>query len=130
MVCLESDFIIAFTRKDSAASLKMEALLKQNRTLFITPITAAELFEGAFGSKETGSVIKLEELLSTFQMLEFDFFASKNAGQLMHELSGRGEKIGDLDTLTAAIALKHNQALVTRNKKHFSKIAGLKIEEW
>jgi len=130
MVCLESDFLIEFIRKKPEAVSKMVELEKTGQLLSITPVTAAELFEGAFLSKETGSILSLEELLATFQMLDFDLFAAKKAGQLMAGLSKEGQKIGDLDTLTAAIALRHDQALATRNKKHFSKVPGLKIVEW
>lgn len=36
----------------------------------------------------------------------------------------------DFDLITASIALTHNLILVTNNVSHFSRIKGLKLENW
>jgi predicted nucleic acid-binding protein len=38
--------------------------------------------------------------------------------------------VSDMDMLIAAIALSTGAILVTHNKKHFSKIKGLRVEDW
>jgi tRNA(fMet)-specific endonuclease VapC len=38
--------------------------------------------------------------------------------------------IGTDDTLIAGTALAHGATLVTRNSKEFSRIQGLKLEDW
>jgi tRNA(fMet)-specific endonuclease VapC len=38
--------------------------------------------------------------------------------------------IGQFDILIAAIALEHNLIVVTNNSIHFSRVAGLQIEDW
>ncbi len=42
-------------------------------------------------------------------------------------LETKGEKLADFDTLIAATALEHDLILVTANKRHFSRIPGLKL---
>lgn len=130
MVCLESDFLVELSRHKHEAISKMQQLVETGEQLFVTPVSATEMFMGAFKSKDPQEFLRTEELLSTLKLLEYDFHAAKMAADLMTGLSKKGEKIGEMDTLTAGIALRHNQRLITRNKKHFSKIKGLKIEEW
>lgn len=47
-----------------------------------------------------------------------------------HQLERQGEPLSDLDLIIAACALSHNLILVTNNMKHFSRIPGLKLENW
>lgn len=69
--------------------------------------------------------------LSTFELLEFDLKAAEKAGAVIALLEKKGEKIGDKGELTAGIALRHGETtIITKNKKHFEKIPGLKVEEW
>ncbi len=130
MVCLESDFLVELSRCRPEAILKMRKLVEARKPLFVTPVSATEIFMGAFKSNDPQEFLKTEELLSTLKLLEYDFHAAKMAAELMTDLSKKGEKIGEMDTLTAGIALRHNQKLITRNKRYFSKISGLKLEGW
>jgi tRNA(fMet)-specific endonuclease VapC len=45
-------------------------------------------------------------------------------------LETRGEKIGDRDTIIAAHALALDAVLITRNVAEFSRVPGLKVENW
>ncbi len=45
-------------------------------------------------------------------------------------LAARGEILEDPDLLIAATALQHEAPLVTHNASHFSRIAGLRLEDW
>ncbi|MFW6116888.1 MAG: PIN domain-containing protein [bacterium] len=51
-------------------------------------------------------------------------------GQVKADLRRKGMLIEDLDLLIAATAKAHNLTLVTNNKAHFSRIAGLRLENW
>ena len=50
--------------------------------------------------------------------------------RVRHELEARGLVIGAMDMLIAAIALSNNLILVTHNTGEFSRISGLKLEDW
>jgi tRNA(fMet)-specific endonuclease VapC len=45
-------------------------------------------------------------------------------------LESKGQKIGDMDTFIAATALEEDLIVVTGNVEHFSRIPGLKVENW
>lgn len=131
MACLESDFLIDFIRRKPEAISKMKELEKEGREPSATPITCTELYYGVFKSEKPNDLTKLDELFATFKILEFDLLAAKTCGELINELSRKGEKIGEKDELTAGIVLRHGEnTIITRNKKHFEKIPGIKVEEW
>lgn len=130
MYCLETDFLVDLLRKNPAAHAKLEKLVQTTEPLSVTPISASELFKGAFKSGRTEEVLKVEDGLFPFRLLEFDLPAARMAGELLSSLAKKGQHIGDMDTLTAAICLRHNKILITKNKKHFQKISGIKIQDW
>ena len=126
MVCLETDFLVDLLRNKKEAILKLEELVQKNSGISVTPISLTELFHGAFKSKNQLNVENVEKIMAGVELLDFDFFASKKAGELIAFLEEKGEKIGDNDTITAAIALRHGEKIITRNAKHFDRIPGIK----
>ena len=73
---------------------------------------------------------KIDNFLSSFVVLDFDKESAIKTGEIEAELQNKGEIIDLEDIMIGAIALKNNETLVTRNKKHFEKINGLKIESY
>ena len=51
-------------------------------------------------------------------------------GQVGASLADSGSPIGQMDTMSAAHALSLGLVLVTNNTKHFSRVSGLRIENW
>ena len=51
-------------------------------------------------------------------------------GQIKSELETAGNRIDDADVIIAATAIENDMTLVTGNIKHFSRITGLRIENW
>jgi tRNA(fMet)-specific endonuclease VapC len=45
-------------------------------------------------------------------------------------LAERGEPIGEADTYIAAHAITIKVILVSNNAKHFTRVAGLKVDNW
>ena len=64
------------------------------------------------------------------QILSFSSEDAMNAAELLYHLQSLGHPIGIEDTMIGAIALSHGLTLVTANTKHFSRIPGLKVENW
>jgi predicted nucleic acid-binding protein len=55
--------------------------------------------------------------------------SSDLAAQVRRKLCAAGREIGMGDSLIAGIVLKNKGILMTRNKKHFSRIDGLRLAE-
>ncbi len=130
MYCLDTDFLVAWLRRNEEAHAFMERLQLDYAECCTTPITLTELFRGfhLHGTEAEREV--LEELVDSLGILVFDAPASETAGRLLAELERAGQSIGDFDAMIAALALRHNRTLVTRNAKHFKRVPNLQVMEW
>jgi tRNA(fMet)-specific endonuclease VapC len=97
----------------------------------ISTISVAELQYGVFRSSQpTKNQIALNIFLSEFTLLPFTIEASRVYGDIRAKLAREGKVIGPLDMLIGAHALSMNLKLVSNNEREFSRIEGLKLENW
>jgi len=97
----------------------------------ISSITLAEL---QFGIMKSSNPEKNQEALDKFltplEILDFDFNATIEYGNIRAYLEKNGIPIGPLDTLIAAHAKSLDLILITNNVREFERIPNLKIENW
>jgi tRNA(fMet)-specific endonuclease VapC len=97
----------------------------------ISSITSYELFTGvekcAGPAKE---LVKVDLLLATVSELVFDGEAAREAGRIRALLESQGCMIGAYDVLLAGHARSASLTLVTANTAEFSRVPGLKLEDW
>jgi len=84
--------------------------------LHYSVITRAELFAGNTASDLSS------QLLAPFRELAVDRAVAERAGRVVREFGLRLP-----DALIAATALEHQLDLVTRNRKHFDEVRGLRL---
>jgi len=108
-----------------------EAILKHNPSeLCVSAITVAELRFGADRRKSAKLHRLIDSFLATVAVSSFDQECAEEFGKLANLLAARGEPIGEADTYIAAHAKAIKVTLVTNNIKHFSRVVGLKVENW
>jgi len=101
-------------------------------TLFASEITRYELRRGAclrpdaedFWSRLEALALPVAEWLPVTQPI------SLRAAELAADLQRQGREIGTPDTFLAATAMTQGFVLVTRNVRHFERVAGLVVENW
>ena len=98
--------------------------------LCLSAITVAELRFGAEKRRSPKIHRAIHRFLSGVDVLAFDNAAAERFGSIAAALAIAGEPIGQMDTLIAAHALSVGATLITSNHRHFSKVAGLKIDSW
>ncbi len=98
--------------------------------LILSAIVLAELEFGAAKSGIARHRTRLDGLLASLPIEPFTQSDSVTYGRLRALLQRRGEMIGALDALIAAQALRLGATVVTHNVREFSRIPGLKIENW
>jgi len=130
MVCLDTSFIVALIRRDPRAEKKLEDYVASEARLSTTPITACELFKGAYRSERGDEVGKIRGMLTHLEILNFSIEACERYGKLVNDLQLIGTPIGDLDAMIASLALTHNEPLLTSDRRHFERVPGLVIETW
>lgn len=129
MVCLDTDFIADLDRGKADAIAKLDELENRGETIYTTAINVAELFHGAHNAQDKErAVADVTAILDKFHILSLDYDSARMWGALAENL--KSNLVGELDLFIASIALASEQALVTRNKKHFERIPGLQMESW
>lgn len=93
-------------------------------------IVACELRYGAAKKDSPTLSGKVEQLLSTVEVLPLDENADGKYAQLRAALEKAGTPIGANDYLIAAHALSLELTLVTDNIGEFSRVPGLTMENW
>ncbi len=93
-------------------------------------IVAAEL---RYGCAKKGSPVllsKVESLLAEIPVFPLDVPADIDYGSIRAELEAVGKTIGQNDLLIAAHASALGKIIVTANVGEFSRVRGLKLENW
>ncbi|WP_371349321.1 type II toxin-antitoxin system VapC family toxin [Ancylobacter sp. IITR112] len=93
-------------------------------------IVACELRYGCAKKGSAKLLGKIEELLATIPVLPLEVPADGEYGGICAELEAAGQSIGHNDLLIAAHAYTLGTILVTANVGEFSRIRGLKVENW
>lgn len=99
---------------------------------FISTITISEIVYGARKSaRPEYHLSNLEKvLLPAVNVLDFDAKAAYVAGEIRAYLEAKGQPLAFADIQIAAITQANDLTLVTGNEKHFSRIPGLRVENW
>ncbi len=113
-----------------------ESVLKKFKSfnvgdICISSVTLAELMYGVEKSHHPQkNKNALEEFILPLEIVPFDDMAAYHYGHIRAYLEKKGKSIGPLDLMIAAHAECLNSILVTNNKKEFSRIPKLNIENW
>jgi tRNA(fMet)-specific endonuclease VapC len=93
-------------------------------------IVAAELRYGASTSNSAKLAERIDIILSALEILPLETPADHHYAALRHYLTREVALIGPNDLLIAAHALASDLTVVTTNVGEFSRIPGLKVENW
>ncbi len=95
----------------------------------ISSISIAELEYGVMNSTQyERNKEALNQFLVPFEILDFNSGCAEYYGYIRKQI--KKNMIGTMDLLIASVTLVNNLILVTNNEKEFSRINGLKIENW
>ncbi len=96
-------------------------------------VVLAELFYGAHHgppNRQAANLALISQLQQRFTSLPFDDQAAGQYGEIRAYLAARGTLIGPNDLFIASIALASGLTLVTNNTREFSRVPGLRLEDW
>ena len=114
-ILLDSDIAIEILRaRDQAILSKWSALSVSGAVVFYSPVTAAEVWAGAFPNEH--------QLITRFFRPLLCIAADYDIGQLTGEFLRKYARSHNLeigDALIAATAVLRQSALWTRNRKHY-----------
>ena len=104
---------------------------------YISVVSSHEQLLGAHkfiaGTSSLSKIVRGYELIEAamsdygrFQRLSFD----RTAAEQFLDLRSQKIRIGTMDLRIASITLTHNFTLLTRNTVDFTKVPGLRVEDW
>ncbi|MDA0893561.1 MAG: type II toxin-antitoxin system VapC family toxin [Proteobacteria bacterium] len=99
-------------------------------TICTSIIVAAELRYGAAKSNSGKLAERIDLILSALTILPLEIPADHQYATLRHHLTRQGTPIGPNDLLIAAHAIASDLTVVTANVREFSRVPGLKVENW
>lgn len=113
---------------DGLAARRVSSL--DDDALCTSAIVASEL---RYGLRKSGAVAlarRVEAVLGEMEILSYDAPVSFAYAQARSTLEKKGQPIGATDLFIAAHALSLDLTLVTANMREFSRVEGLKVENW
>ena len=108
----------------------LEQLRKHLNEVCISCITEAEL---QYGAMKRGNRLLTQKVIlfcDLIPCIDWTQATAKIYAEIRNDLEAQGTPIGSMDMMIAASALAENVTLITNNVAHFSKVKGLKIENW
>jgi tRNA(fMet)-specific endonuclease VapC len=127
----DTTFIIDLMLNDSGAVGKAKNLADEAIPILIGTPTLFELFVGVgLSVKAEAEREKVQGAISSLTHIPLDAASASRAGLVYARRVRDGSRIDAEDAMLAGIALENDQPILTRNKKHFSGIPGLRVEDY
>lgn len=131
MIHLDTTFLVDLLREArrgevGPATRFLDSLAAEE--LWISVHAACELYAGVELSRHSDHEREgVRTLIAELRVVYPDERFPAIYGKLLAELERRGERIGLMDLLIATAAVVAGAPLVTRNRKHFTRISELKV---
>jgi tRNA(fMet)-specific endonuclease VapC len=123
MMIADSDVLIDFLRGRGDWARRVAVEL-ESRSFGTTAITAFEIRSGARTARQKKAV---DTLLEAMTILPFGPEEARIAAEIRQQIESRGQPIGMADYMIAAVCIAAGGVLLTRNRKHFERVEGLKL---
>ena len=109
----------------------MKLMAHVGKDICISSITLGELEYGISKSRNPGITrAGVYRFLAGIPVIDFDSEAAVHFGEIYADLEHRRMRISDRDTQIAGHARSLGYTLVTNNVREFSRVNGLKYEDW
>jgi tRNA(fMet)-specific endonuclease VapC len=138
MLILDTDHLSLWFRGNSSVRARA---IQSAQEVVITIISVQEVFNGWMGrlnnlSPEANLITEYENLwqavdcIRDFPILKFDADADSQYVQLLQTNPPLRKKRLRQDMRIAAIALSRDAVVITRNRRDFEQVPGLRVEDW
>ncbi|MCF6220187.1 MAG: tRNA(fMet)-specific endonuclease VapC [Robiginitomaculum sp.] len=122
--------IVIYTMKNKPDQVR-RAFLKHDGQMCISTVTLMELIYGAEKSSRPEENLRtIEGFAARLDVLDYDNAAAIHTGQIRAALAKKGTPIGPYDQMIAGHARALGLILVTNNLKEFSRVSGIRLENW
>ena len=124
---LDTNAVISLLSRQPAVTHRIRA--HKPGDFGISAIAAHELFWGAYKSRRPAQNLAVLDSLR-LEIIPFDAEDARQAGEIRAVLAKAGTPVGPFDLLIAGQARARNLTLITNNVGEFSRVDGLRVEDW
>jgi len=129
MYLLDTNTLIYFFKQQGHVATHLQQV--QASQIALPSVALFELEYGLLRSTKPETQQKgMDAVRAAYRVLPLDAKSAKSAAWVKNALELAGAPIGPADQLIAGIALAHDLALITRNTREFSRVPGLRLENW
>jgi tRNA(fMet)-specific endonuclease VapC len=127
---LDTNACIAILKgTDETLRDRLDEIGPQN--IAICSVVRGELLFGARKSEQVErNLLSLTSFCQGLESFPYDDKAANFYGTNRAILEKSGEKIGEADLMISSIALAYDLTVITRNRREFVRVPGLKVESW
>jgi predicted nucleic acid-binding protein len=126
---VDTSFLIDVMRNEAAATAKVRELSDGATPILVGAPTIFELYVGiGLSVRSSDERARVLEVLGSLTQFPLDAPSATRAGLIYAQRAREGTRMDPEDAMLAGIAVENHQPLLTRNRKHFSGIADLKVE--
>jgi tRNA(fMet)-specific endonuclease VapC len=126
MIVADTDVLIDFLSGRGPGAKRVPLEVRRGQ-LHTTVVNQFELLAGVRSPKQEAII---RSLLGAMTTLSLDASAADQAARIRRDMERQGQSIGMGDSLIAGIVILHEGTLLTRNRRHFDRVPGLKLAEW
>jgi len=128
-IFIDSDYAIDYLRGKPYTETLMDKIRIKELEASLSVVTVFELYTGALLSSDSAKRFEdVEALLGRFQIEPILKETMLISAKIHVDLKKRGLMIGIQDILIASGAISKDMPLLTKNKRHFRNIQGLRLE--
>lgn len=128
---LDTTVLVDIIRGDKAAREGIAAREGRGELLWVPTPVLHELWEGIErGDWPEKERQRVAAVLERYTILAFDAKHAAASGTISGALIRHGEMIDPVDAQIAGVARSESRAVLTRNVRHFKRVAGLDVETY
>jgi tRNA(fMet)-specific endonuclease VapC len=126
---LDTDTVSFFLK--NVKSVHARFIKESPESMGVSVITKAELLYGLKRNPAATSLHdKVHSFLRSATVIDWDSACAEIYAEIGADLAKRNQQIGKGDTMIAAHSMALGLVLITNNTRHYSRIPGLKLENW
>jgi len=127
---LDTNIVTAYLKKNPLVIQRIRQAERTGQRVMLNAVSYYETRRGLLFVGARVQMIAFERLWRALGIVMIEQAVLDKAAEIYADLRAAGQLIEDADILIAAIALVNNLTLVTHNTAHFSRVAGLQLEDW
>lgn len=127
---IDTDILSYYFKGEKNVIANFEIYLQQYDMIEISVITYYEILGGLLAKNALKQLSIFKEFVADNIVIPMTDNSARISAELYSVLRLSGKIVDDIDLLIAGIAIDNDLTLISNNEKHFSRIPGLRIENW